>query len=123
VAGSRDARRIHRLHLPPVPESRHRPRGVALLSVIAQLMNDYKQELLDKISYTDLVYGRINKKLETDLSNDEIQEMILEIIKETDPSDFQKTGKNVYITNTTRGVRLTINSYTSRIITADILKK
>jgi hypothetical protein len=49
--------------------------------------------------------------------------MIYGIIEETDKTRFQKTGKNIYITNENRNVRLTINSYTHRIITADRLNK
>lgn len=86
-------------------------------------MNNYKAEVLSKVCYTDLVYGRINKKLNKELSNDKIEEMIYEIIKETDDSEFVKKGKNIYITNTERNVRLTINSFTNRIITADYLNK
>ena len=84
-------------------------------------MNTYKKEILDKICYTELVYGRINKKLSIEFSKDKIEEMITAIISETDESCFQKTGKNIYITNHKRNVRLTINSYTNRIITADKL--
>jgi FKBP-type peptidyl-prolyl cis-trans isomerase (trigger factor) len=86
-------------------------------------MEDYKSEILDKICYTDLVYERINKKLNIQIQKDEIEKMIYEIIKETDATKFQKTGKNIYITNNYRNVRLTINSYTNRIITADKLNK
>lgn len=86
-------------------------------------MNDYKKVVLDKICYTDLVYERINKKLNIELSKDKIEEMIFEIIKETDKTEFRKTGKNIYVTNKEKNVRLTINSYTNRIITADKLDK
>ncbi len=47
--------------------------------------------------------------------------MIIAIIKETDNSGFYKKGKNIYITNNNRNVRLAINSYTNRIIIADRL--
>jgi FKBP-type peptidyl-prolyl cis-trans isomerase (trigger factor) len=86
-------------------------------------MNNYKKEILGKICYTELVYGRINKKLGIELSKDKIEQMISTIISETDESKFQKTGKNIYITNNEKNVRLTINSYTNRIITADKLHK
>lgn len=86
-------------------------------------MNNYKKELLGKICYTELVYGRINKKLNKEFSKDKIEEMISVIIMETDEDQFQKTGKNIYITNSEKNVRLTINSYTNRIITADKLNK
>ena len=62
-------------------------------------MEDYKTEILDKICYTDLVYEKINKKLNIQLPKDAIEKMIYEIIEETDKTKFQKTGKNIYITN------------------------
>ncbi len=86
-------------------------------------MCNYKKVILERICYTELVYGRINKKLNIELSKEKIEEMILSIIKQTDDSGFIKTGKNIYITNIERNVRLTINSYTNRIITADKLNK
>lgn len=82
-------------------------------------MNNYKKEILSKICYTELVYGRINKKLNKELSKDQIEKMIFTIIKETDESEFYEKGKNIYVTNNERNIRLTINSYTSRIITVD----
>lgn len=86
-------------------------------------MTNYKKEILDKLCYTKLVYGRINKKLKLDLSKDKIEKLIIKVIFETDETDFVKTGKNIYITNEKRNIMLTINSYTNRIITADKLKK
>ena len=62
-------------------------------------------------------------KLNTELSKGKIEEMIRTIIKETSESEFCKIGKNIYITNKERGIRLTINSFTNRIITADKLSK
>ncbi len=84
-------------------------------------MTNYKEEILEKICYTDLVYGRINKKLNLELSKDKIERMILTIIRDTDESGFIKKGKNIYITNKDINIRLTINSFTNRIITADKL--
>ena len=84
---------------------------------------NFKEEILEKICYTDLVYGRINKKLNIKLSKDQIEEMISAIISETDENNFRKTGKNIYITNIERQLKLTINSYTYRIITADKFHK
>lgn len=86
-------------------------------------MGSYKTEILNKLCYTELVYGRINKKLNLELSKNEIEAMILTVIKETNDNQFQKRGKNIYITNTERNTVLTINSYTNRIITADQLSK
>jgi len=76
---------------------------------------------LDKICYTELVYSRINKKLNIELSKNKIEELIISIISEADQRDFQKKGKNIYVTVKKRNIRLTINSYTYRIITADKL--
>lgn len=86
-------------------------------------MNNYKKEILSKICYTELVYGRINKKLNLELSKREIENLISTILSETDESEFQKKGKNIYISNNERDIRLTINSYTNRIITADKLNR
>lgn len=86
-------------------------------------MSNYKKVILEKLCYTELVYGRINKKLEINLSKDKIEELITTVIMETDEQDFIKTGKNIYITNENRNIMLTINSYTNRIITADKLNK
>lgn len=84
-------------------------------------MNHYKAEILDKICYTDLVYERINKKLNTQLSKDEIETLVFEVLQSTNEADFQKTGKNIYVTHKERGIRITINSFTFRIITVDAL--
>ena len=86
-------------------------------------MTSFKKEFLDKLCYTDLVYGRINKKLNIELSKGEIEELISAIISETDEVNFLKIGKNIYITNYEKKIRLTINSYTNRIITVDKLNK
>ncbi len=87
------------------------------------MANHYKQEIIKNICYTELVYGRINKKLGLELSNQEIEALISTILQETDESEFQKIGKNIYISNHERNIRLTINSFTYRIITADKLSK
>ena len=86
-------------------------------------MPNYKKVILDKLCYTELVYGRINKKLKIELSKDKIEELITTVVLEADENKFIKTGKNIYITNEKRNIMLTINSYTNRIITADKLKK
>lgn len=86
-------------------------------------MKSVKKEIAQKICFTDLVYGRINKKLNIELPNDKIEEMIRSIINETEESNFQQKGKNFYITNKTREVRLTINKNTFRVITADKLRQ
>ncbi len=86
-------------------------------------MTNYKKVILDKICYTELVYGRIAKKLNVELSKNKIEDLISTILTETDEINFQKIGKNIYITNADKSIRLTINSFTNRIITADKLNK
>ncbi len=82
-------------------------------------MKNYKNEILDKICYTELVYGRINKKLKTQFSKLEIEKMLLDILTITAEEYFQKIGKNIYITNTEKNIKITVNSNTNRIITVD----
>lgn len=86
-------------------------------------MNSHKTEIINKICYTELVYERINKKLNTRFSKDEIEKMIFDILKETNELQFQKTGKNIYVTSHGRNIRITINSNTYRVITVDELDK
>ncbi len=86
-------------------------------------MPNYKKVILDKLCYTELVYGRINKKLKINLSKDKIEALIAAIITETDEINFLKKGKNIYITNNEKNIQLTINSFTNRIITANKLEK
>ncbi|HEX2921711.1 MAG TPA: DUF3781 domain-containing protein [Bacteroidales bacterium] len=86
-------------------------------------MDSFKREIINGICYTDLVYGRINKKLNRSLSRDQIEKMITDVLEETDDSQFKKIGKNYYVTNSDRAIRITINSYTFRVITADSLTK
>ena len=86
-------------------------------------MENYKNEILAKICFTELVYGRINKKLNIELSKAKIEELIFTIINETNETEFRKTGKNIYITNKEKNIMLTINSYTNRIITADKINR
>jgi type II secretory pathway component GspD/PulD (secretin) len=82
-----------------------------------------KNEILKNICYTELVYGRINKKLNTQFSKKQIEEFICKILMKTEKQFFIKRGKNYYIKNAENNVRLTINSNTFRIITADKLQK
>lgn len=82
-----------------------------------------KTKVMDNICYTDLVYHRINKKLNKQLTKSGIEEMLLDLIQETDEMHFQKTGKNYYISNMENNIRITINSNTYRVITADVLNK
>ena len=82
-----------------------------------------KNEILKKHCYTELVYQRINKKLGTNFSNKESEELIEKVLLETALENYQKIGKNFYISNQEENIKITVNSYTFRIITVDKLMK
>ncbi|WP_078213292.1 DUF3781 domain-containing protein [Flavobacterium sp. LM5] len=82
-------------------------------------MNIDKSKILNNICYTELVYGRINKKLKTTFSKSEIERIIYKLLAETDEGNFMKIGKNYYATNPEKQIRVTINSNNYRIITVD----
>jgi len=86
-------------------------------------MNIDKAEILDRICYTELVYERINKKLDSKFSKSEIEKMLFDIVKETQETFFQRIGKNIYVTSRENNIKITINSNTYRIITVDKLNK
>jgi len=86
-------------------------------------MSINKKEILENICYTELVYGRINKKLNIKFSKKQIEEFISKILKETEINSFLKIGKNFYIVNIENNVRITINSNTFRVITADRIQQ
>lgn len=80
-----------------------------------------KNEILKNHCYTELVYKRINKKLNTSFSKEESEALIKKVLKETDLEYYEKKGKNFYITNKNHKMRITINSNTFRIITVDTI--
>ena len=82
-----------------------------------------KKNILENHCYTELVYQRINKKLNTNLSNLEIVAFIKKVLFETEASQFEKIGKNFYVSNTKHNIKVTVNSNTYRIITVDKLEK
>ena len=53
----------------------------------------------------------------------EIEKLIQETLTETSESQFIKTGKNIYVTNYEKNMRITINSNTYRLITVDKIEK
>ncbi len=77
-----------------------------------------KEEIIKKHGFTDLVYGRINKKLSLNLTKLEVEKLVLQILEETDIQFFEKIGKNFYVSNHNHHIKLTINSNTFRVITA-----
>lgn len=80
-----------------------------------------KNEILKNHCYTELVYKRINKKLASNFSKKESEELIKKVLKETDLEHYLKRGKNFYITNNQHKIRITVNSNTFRIITVDAI--
>lgn len=86
-------------------------------------MESYKTQILNKICYTELVYERINKKLNSELSKRKIEEELFDIINETNELNFQKTGKNMYVINNERNISVTINLNTFCVITINVLDK
>ncbi|HRN33680.1 MAG TPA: DUF3781 domain-containing protein [Saprospiraceae bacterium] len=86
-------------------------------------MNIDKIEIMNNICYSELVYGRINKKLKSSYSKSEIEKLIFNFISETQENYFQKIGKNYYISNEKDNIKITINSNTYRIITVDRIMK
>ncbi|MBS3742311.1 MAG: DUF3781 domain-containing protein [Candidatus Cloacimonetes bacterium] len=82
-----------------------------------------KKKIIRNICYTELVYGRINKKLKVHYSKNEIEELIFNLLKNTSEIDYSRVGKNYYITNIAKNIRVTVNSNTYRVITVDRLKE
>lgn len=85
-------------------------------------MSINKPKIIENICYTELVYGRINKKLNTSFSVKEIEDYILNILQKTDIICYTRSGKNYYVVNAENNIRITINSNTTRIITVDRIK-
>jgi len=82
-----------------------------------------KDIILKNICYTDLVYERINKKLRTIFSRNRIESFIMEVLSETTVKQYEKIGKNYYVTNEIYNLSITINSNTFRITTVNKLTK
>ena len=86
-------------------------------------MTDNKQRIIEHLCYTELVYKRINKKLNAYFTNEQIELFIDEVLKTTDEKFYLKAGKNYYVENTENAIRITINSNTFRVITVDRIMK
>ncbi|MFC6176984.1 DUF3781 domain-containing protein [Companilactobacillus huachuanensis] len=75
-----------------------------------------RSTFLKNVCYTPLVFGRVNKKLNLSLSNEEVQSLVNRIISD-EKTIIHKTGKNYYLQNKT--IELVINSFNYRLITAN----
>ncbi len=82
-------------------------------------MNTTKEAILKNLCFTELVYGRINKKLGTAYSEREIELLIHRVVDETEEGFFERIGKNIYVSNRRENLKITINSRTYRVITVD----
>ena len=86
-------------------------------------MKGTKADLLHNLGYTALVYGRITKKLQLKESNPTIEKIISSIIAQTPEENISKSGKNYYVLNQNKNIRITINSTTHSVITVDRILK
>lgn len=75
-------------------------------------------ELVAKVCYTPLVFARVNKKLQQQLTPDEIKHLV-QLVLADERSVIIRRGKNFYLTNHFYQLCLTINASTYRLITAD----
>ncbi len=74
---------------------------------------------LNNVCYTPLVFNRVNKKLQVNLSNEEIKTLVEQIISNK-TTTIVKNGKNYYLQN--NDIELVINSFNYRLITVNKLK-
>ncbi|MEG2294195.1 MAG: DUF3781 domain-containing protein [Carnobacterium sp.] len=77
-----------------------------------------KNTIIEKVCYTDLVFERVNKKFSKTMTQNEIKFLVLAILNDN-RSQFEKIGKNYYVSNMPKGIKLVINSSTYRLITVD----
>ncbi|CAL2076790.1 DUF3781 domain-containing protein [Tenacibaculum dicentrarchi] len=82
-----------------------------------------KHKILKNHCYTELVYQRINKKLGIAFSKFEIETLIQKVLEDTALDDYEKIGKNFYITNKKHNITITVNTSTFRIITVNQIIK
>lgn len=83
-------------------------------------MKDVIQNISNKLCYTELVYDRINKKLEIDLPRHNLEHFIKKTILDADK--IERIGKNYYVFNSLANTRITVNANNFRVITADRIK-
>ncbi len=57
------------------------------------------------------------------MTNEQIESYLFRVLTETDESFYTRTGKNFYVVNQPHNIRITINSSTYRVITADRIEK
>lgn len=72
-------------------------------------------QLATKLSYTPLVFQRINKKLQRDFNIDEAKAFVEDAVMTA--TKLVSRGKNVYAYNDQQHVYVTINANNLRVIT------
>jgi len=102
-----------------LPSSKDEEQGTRTNVITCESSAAVKETILQNVCYTELVYGRINRKLDTQYSNRQIEELILATLKSSEADSYSMTGKNYYISNPERNMRITINSTSFRVITVD----
>lgn len=80
------------------------------------------KKIASNIGYTQLVYDRFNKKLKTNYTSSQIEELVQIILLAAD-TEITHLGKNYYVWQPARKIQLTINANNYRLITADSAKK
>lgn len=80
------------------------------------------KKIASNIGYTQLVYDRFNKKLKTNYTSSQIEELVQIILLAAD-TEITHLGKNYYVWQPARKIQLTINVNNYRLITADSAKK
>ncbi|GAX48422.1 DUF3781 domain-containing protein [Pseudolactococcus reticulitermitis] len=81
-------------------------------------MRHIRKTILAKICYTDLVYDRINKKLNQSMSRQEIEKLLFDLVENIE-NEINRVGKNYYVTDTRHKISVTINANTYRVITVN----
>lgn len=80
------------------------------------------KKISEKIGYTKLVYDRVSKKLRTNYTKKQIEELV-EAILNDNQTKLSRVGKKYYLWHSEKHIQLTINASSYRLITADRQEK
>ena len=75
-----------------------------------------------RVCYTDLVYQRVNKKLNKDMTPAQIEALVQRVLN-NELTSILCQGKNYYIEDKIKDVVLTINRNNYRLITINKLQR
>lgn len=79
-------------------------------------------QISQRVSYTELVYQRVNKKLNIELSKPAIEALVQAVLSDA-TTTIERRGKNYYVSSVTRQVQLVVNAGNFRLITVNKLWK